>query len=352
MLRTNKRKKIFKYIFSIFFVTLLGANATFVHADSWEKHFIKSEKEIPVNKFRAFYFNEQTSGIIRHTEIVDHPVINFVRNDFYNINAACFGAYWIGYLEFEKETTMTINVYQERSESKIFINGENIFSNVGLTKSKERDYTFEPGRHKVEIQYISNDSSASFWVDIHSQRTEYNEFSLREMLDTISDPEILYCGAYESDNFDMSVEVTLKYSDRKKVLFLSSVRPIIWKIKNASTSNLETVIVSSYDKESAVEGLSDETDVIYYKNIPSVYRIEPKRSSSEGKNNFKNLVYIIQDLIGYKPSGFSGGYGLKSISIPETILDEKLYSQFGLQFNKVKTFTGKSKQSRLDKVFE
>ncbi|PIE72214.1 MAG: hypothetical protein CSA20_09090 [Deltaproteobacteria bacterium] len=352
MLQKDKRKDILDIFFLFFFVALSGANTTFAHAESWEKHFVENEEEIPTNKFRAFYFNEQTSGILRHTEIVDRPVINFVRNDFYNIDAEYFGAYWIGYLEFEKETTMTISVYQSRSESKIFINGKNVFSDEDLTESKEKDYTFEPGKHKVEIQYISNYSSASFLVNIHPQIAEYNEASLRETLNTISNPEILYCGAYESDNFDMSVEVNLKHSDRKKVLFLSSYQPIIWKIKNANSSNIATVIVSSHGKESTVEGLSDETNLIYYRNIPSVYKIKPKRSSSASKNNFKNLAYIIQDLTGYKPNGFSGGYGLKSISVPETVLDKKLYSQFGLKFSKAKTFTGKSTKSRLDKVFE
>ncbi len=350
---SNKSNSIF-ILFICVFVTLLGANNALSSDKSWEKHFVKNESDIPINKFRAYYFDEQTAGIVRYTELVDRPAVNFVRK-FHNINAENFGAYWIGYLEFSEQTTMSINVYKSRAEAKILIDGENI-SKRSLSRGnlrKTTDYTFSPGKHKIEIQYVSNYFSVSFLVSLLPQITIFDDVSLKEALHTISDPSILYCGAYESDRFDMSVDVNIKPSNRPTILFLSSYQPIVWRMQNIEGSNLKTIILSSYSPRSTVANLPDGVTVLHYDNLPYVYELVSKNSSSSNKRNtFKNLAYTIQDLTGYKPNGFSGKYGLVSVTIPEIVLDKTQYALFGLKFNRVKSSSKKSNSSRLDMVFE
>ena len=358
--RTKMKKISIKFnFFSVFIICFLisqvGQNVAIANDKSWQNHFVKNESEIPVNKFRAYYFDERTAGIIRHTEIVDRPAANFVRNDFHGISGDNFGAYWIGYFDFSEPTNMTINVYQSRAESKILINGENITNQDSKKRrnKKSTEYAFSAGRHKIEVQYVSNYFSVSFLVNMLGHTTIHNKPSLRQILNTISNPSVLYCGAYESDNFDMSVNISLKKSSGPLILFLGSYQPIVWKIQDMSNAKLHTVVLSSYGPRSTVENLPKNVLILHYDNLPYVYELISKSSSSSNKRNtFKNLAYTIQDLTGYKPSGFSGKYGLKSVTIPETILDEAQYAQFGMKLHSDKKTPSPSSGSRLDRVFE
>lgn len=355
MVRRVKQKQIFFLLFLGFVVTQLWAGSAFATKDSWEKHLVKNDSEIPLNKFRAYYFDEQTAGIVRHSEIVDRPAANFVRDDFHNINAESFGAYWIGYFEFKEETPMSIYVYQSRAESRILIDGEDIYDTASNKKKPEKrwDYTFAAGKHKIEVQYLSNYFSVSFLVNMLPQSTLYNDVTLKEDLGSIPSPSVMYCGAYESDQFDMSVGINLRPSNRPLILFLSSYQPIIWRLDNFKGSHLDTIVVSSLRQGSSVVNMPAGVKLRYYENLPYVYKLVSKGSSSGNKKNtFKNLAYKIQSLTGYKPDGFSGKYGLRSVTIPETVLGEAEYAQFGMKFNRDKSYPDRSGRSRLDSVFE
>ena len=334
-------------------IFLLCQAVAFAGEESWQKHFVKDKSEIPTNKFRAYYFDERTAGIIRHSEIVDRPAANFVRDKFHGIPGDNFGAYWIGYLTFKATTNMRINLYQGRSESRLIIDGETVPEGGGLKSSRSIPFTFTPGRHKVEVQFVSNYFSVSFLVNFLPDTTIHSDASLTDTLSEIQNPTIWYCGAYESDNFDMSVDISLDMYSDPVVLFLSSYQPIVWKFSNSGGSGLHTIVLSSYGPRSTVENAPKHVQILHYNNLPYVYEIIPKgSSSSSSRNTFKNLAYKIQSLTGKKPVGFSGKYGLTSVSVPETILDEAKYSQFGMRLHGTKKSGKHTSGSRLDRVFE
>jgi hypothetical protein len=344
---STKNKPFYVMYFCIFFFSFCSFQAN-AAGKSWQKHFVKKESEIPTNKFRAYYFDERTAGITMYTEVVDRPAANFVRDRFHGIPGDNFGVYWVGYFEFSETTNIIINKYQSRAESEILINGEPF-------RNKSTEYLFTPGRHKIEVQYVSNYFSVSFLVTMLKNLEIHNDASLIESLGNATNKTVWYCGAYESDNFDMSVNLSTKASNAPVILLLSSYQPIVWKINTSRKTNLHAIVLSSYGPRSTIENVPDNVKVLHYDKLPYVYDlISSSSSSSNSRNTFKNLAYKSQDLIGKKPSGFSGKYGLKSVSVPETILNEAKYSQFGMLHHGERKPDIKSRKtgSRLDRVFE
>lgn len=343
--------KVNRFILFTFFclITIHSLPSQAFTADkTWQNHFVHNESEIPINKFKAYYFDERTAGIIRHSEIVGLPAANFVRDPFHGIPPENFGAYWIGYFDFQETTNVKINRYQSRAESKIFINGQ-------VFNQKTLDHTFSPGRYKIEVQYVSNYYSVSFLVTMLEDTTIHNKLSLIEALGDINTMVVWYCGAYESDNFDMTVNINTDMSEDPVVLFLSSYQPIVWNLILSQETNLHTIVLSSYGPRSTIKNLPENVRVLHYGRLPYVYKLISKSSSSSNnKNTFKNLAYEIQELVGKKPTGFSGKYGLKSVSIPETNLTEATYSKFGMRLTgSSPAADGVNKpKSRLDRVFE
>lgn len=316
---------------------------------SWQKHFVKKESEIPVNKFRAYYFDERTAGIVRHTEIVDRPAANFVKNPFHGIPGDNFGGYWIGYFDFKERTSMTITTYQSHAESRIFIDGKN--PPEGRKHQNSFSYIFEKGRHKIEAQHVSNYFSVSFLVNMIENPKILDAASLTAELGDTRNQRIWYCGAYESDNFDMSVDAKLEASENPVILFFGSYQPIIWKIANPHNTKIRAIVLSSHP-QSSVENVPENIPVLYYDKLPAVYELIGKSSSSEPGRTFKSLAYAIQDITGQKPVGFSGKYGMTTVTVPEVILGEEQYSQFGMRLHGKKDSDDTSRKSRLDSVFE
>lgn len=324
-------------------------------SSSWQKQFVKNLDEIPIQAFRAYYFDERLAGKVKRTDIVDRPAVNFTNTEYFGIPGDNFGAYWIGFFDYADTTNILINVYQGRAESKIIIDGEIIpkAAPEGHSKYKKTiPYTFTPGRHKIEVQFVSNYFSVSFLVNILPEAKIHNDETLAEIIANISNPTIWYCGAYESDKIDMSAKITLKKSKNPVVLFLSSYQPVVWKLMNSDQFDLHTVVLSSYGPMSSIEHAHDNVQVLYYDSLPYVYELIPDSSSSGSRKSFKNIAYKIQSLTGKKPTGFSGKYGLTSITIPESILDDATYSQFGMRLNGTGDPKKAKSGSRLDRVFE
>jgi hypothetical protein len=315
---------------------------------TWRKRFVKDEKEIPKDVFKAFYFDERKAGIVNFSEIVKIPSIHYARGDFHGIKADNIGAYYIGRFLFNKETTKILNLFQGNAESAIFINGKKVWQ--GGSYSHQDGFTFSPGEHLIEIQYVSKYSAAGFLFTM----TDGVGKSVDELSQQFKDSggvDVWYCGTYESDNFDGTIDVILENNDKPLILILSSFEPVVWKIGNNANRNLKAIIVSSEKPGSKVVQLDSAATVTRAKRMKWIYDIY-NTSSSNSRNTFKNLIYDIQSIFNKKPVGFSGEYSLKSVSIPEKILDANLYESIGLNMHSKQAANPNKKKSKLDKVFE
>lgn len=319
-------------------------------SSTWQKHYINTLAEIPINAFRACYFDERMAGEVKYSKIVDRPAVNFAHDKHFGIPGEAFGAYWIGFHTFEKTTLLEFNIYKSRAEVKLFIDGRELTS-AGSSKTGI-PFTFTPGIHKIEVLYVSNYFSVSFLMDMMPPVMSVDDTTLLSSISTINNPKIWYCGAYESQNIDMDVKVSLNPSLSPVVLVLSSWQPIVWDLADTGRTDLRQVILSSHHSRSSIKHLPDHVKLIYYDDLPNVHELMPQKSSVNPKRSFKNLAYKIQSITGKKPVGFSGKYGLTDVTVPEILLDDKMYAKYGMRLNGQGKQISLDEKSRIDTVFE
>lgn len=336
-------------------VAFLTYTLLFFHSESsgsvvsWKKHFIKNDSEIPMNKYRVFYFDERTSGVVKHQEEVEIPSIHYVRENFRGIDAEHIGAYYIGKFSSVKTKTVNFNVFQGRADSAIFVDGEKIWE--GSKYSHSTEFSFTAGEHIIEIQYVSRHFSASFMVTMTDFGIDKNHEELSRELLTKPISDIWYCGIYESGNFENIVNISLENNKGSLVLFLASYEPVIWNFSQVNNINLRSVIIHSKHPKSIVKNINKDVKIHYIDYLPWVYDTY-KTSSGDKKNTFKNLVYNIQGITKKKPSGFSGKYALSNVTIPEKILDASFYQTIGMRLDAKPNGSKNKKKSKLERVFE
>lgn len=350
MTRLHSKCLLAFILFSIIVTYSLLVKTSEAKEESWQKHFVKSESQIPYNKFRAFYFDERMPGILKHTEIVDRPAVSYNHDKFHGIMGDNFGACWVGNFLFNTTKKMTISVSGGRHELKILVDGENIYTEK--SKKTEFEHTFSRGVHKIEVQYLSDYSSVNFMINIMDSFTKLESSAISSYLSFQKNPVVWYCGAYESGNFDHSVYVNLRKSNRPIILILSSYRPIVWKFVNAKTSNLRAIIISSHEPRSIINNVPNSILVFNVDSIPYVYELLPKNSSGSSRDSFKEVAIESQTMTGRKPEGFTGYYELLSVTIPEYPLDDSTYSVFGMSLKGYFEPDKKNSRSRIDRVFE
>ena len=84
-----------------------------------------------------------------------------------------------------------------------------------------------------------------------------------------------------------------------------------WDFTTADVSRLSHVIVASRYEGATVKNLPEKVPVVRIRNFPYAYKFkpEPGRVSTPSKkstNSFKAAAYKIQDILGRKPTGFTG----------------------------------------------
>ena len=319
-------------------------------SSSWQKHFVKTLQEIPVNAFKAFYFDERMAGEVKYSKIVERPAVNFAHDKHFGIPGENFGAYWTGFHTFDETTRMEFHTYKSRADVKLFIDGREQASE--RSSQSGFPFTFTRGIHKIEVLYVSNYFSVGFLMEMMPPVIPADDAALLASVSGIDSPHIWYCGAYESKNIDMGVSVSLRPSPAPVVLVLCSWQPVVWQMADTGGSDLRMVVLSSHHARSRIKDLPDGVKLAYYDDLPCVYELMPKKGSGNSKRSFKNLAYKIQSVTGQKPVGFSGKYGLTDVTVPETVLDDGLYAKFGMRLDGRGMKASTDGKSRIDRVFE
>ena len=322
---------------------------------TWGQYFVKDPCEIPLGAFRAYYFDERRPGRVVFTETVPHPVANFGSDEFHHIESENFGAYWVGYFYYPQDILKTMYVNQGSAESRIIIDGRELWQ--GNQSSHAIPANFTAGMHKVEIEFINSYHVVGFSLKSLSPVQILEPEALFGQITVTPKSEIWYCGAYESTAFDMSIKVRLQRTPWPVILFLSSYDPVTWDFTTADVSRLSYVVVASRKESVTLKNLPEQIPVARIRNFPYAYKFipDPGRVSTPSKkrtNSFKAVAYKIQDILGRKPTGFTGSYGMSMARIPELVLDEEKYREIGMTLQPKTSRDPQKKKSRLDMVFE
>ncbi|MBU1566569.1 MAG: hypothetical protein KJ630_13195 [Proteobacteria bacterium] len=302
-----------------------------------------------IKNFQAFYYDRSRGNEVVYSECVDIPALSYVSKDFHDIPAEKLSAYWVGNLDFPKETRKSINIFESRGKTTLFINGVKIWTG-GNRYSHSLNYLFPAGKSKIEVRFESDYFSVGFLLTFSDAGKPFNDKSLTDKLAGIGDYDSMYCGAYEGTLPDKTIGVNIKQHAKPLVLFLSSYEPIIWDFDTHNTENLKAVVLSSKHFGSIAKNLPSQIPV-YYGEIPYVTDFIPQSGTSRGQT-FKNIALQIQSITSRKPISFSGKYSLPRIHLPDLILDEKHYNEIGLSLATQGVPPVELREMQMQKVFE
>jgi hypothetical protein len=284
---------------------------------SWGKK-LNPSGEMPVEGFRAFYFNRENPSNLIFAENVNAVSIKYSWSDFHNILSQSFAGYWVGKLKFDKATRKQVSISQSWTKSRVMIDGKVVFDSKNSGESFFVDFT--PGEHVVEVEYINNWHTVEFKVTIDDEVLQASETDLAAYFkkSPIRDKNMYYVGLYESDAKDVSVTVSVPRAGKPVVLWLSSYEAIDWNISAAD--EISAVVISSYAPGSRVAGVGT-AEVMHYRNWPMSYT-EAKQCSCvagifhcEEDVGLDGMAKSIEDISGLKLSGYALQYSSKSLQI-------------------------------------
>lgn len=300
----------------------------------WGKHLNK-DGDIPTGKFKAFYFdrtNKQTPPV---QEIVDNVS---VQGGFYTkgIKSGNFAAYWVGRFEFDETTTKTFYFNISWSSARLIIDGKFV-----RKRSEGTVYTFKPGAHVIEVEYINNWHTVGFGMRMkdaepdgpHRFATEDEVVELfREMND--HKYELHVAAVYESANGDASLDVNIAAQETPVVLWLNSYEGVGWRIQNPHDTPLLAVVYASYSKASDLEGVSEYVPVLAFNKWTSMHNVKFRSCSCSGGHFHcevkKDLLQInaeFEGLYGKSIDAYAGGYKAAELTPAENRLDDDAFKQ-------------------------
>lgn len=224
-------------------------NPVFKKANATWGSIVNPSGEIPTNKFKRIYFNAETKKIL-YSDFVQKPYMDITKdNDFakrYNITKKEFAVYMVGNIDFEKRVQKNIAVRSSHSaDVRVIVDGNIICEN----KCYDMAYTFEKGRHTIEIEYL-NDIEFFHWAKIYVSFVDiYEYYSKKEVqhkLQKLITPstKLWYLALYQPRNPKEDVHLNLKNSRDPTVLFISSYRAANFVIENLKKANLQAIVSS------------------------------------------------------------------------------------------------------------
>jgi hypothetical protein len=291
-------------------------------AGTWRSRLIRDSSEIPVNGFKAFYFEDSTDMARLDSERVAFPALSYAYTGPGGVPAQRFDAYWIGRFEFAEDTAWRIDLSQSNSVARILIDDREIYTGEG---SLSLIHAFAKGSHLIEIEYKNDWHTISFSVLFAPAVVDKPAGAL----DTAATgAEYWYASVNESGKSDLGLDVSLKPSAKPVILFLSSYRVVRWNIVPADSAQVLAVFVDSYEPQSTVTGLRASVPVTFRKGIPMAYRLMPDCYPQTGycnDNGFLKLARYMGDEFKISLTGYTGDYNPASLSVPELILDSAEY---------------------------
>jgi hypothetical protein len=303
------------------------------------KKYKNNLKPTENNKFSAVYLDQSKQNPVIDTEIVDRPAMNYAWSDFKNIKSEDFAAYYFGSFKFEKTTVKEISVSQSWADTKIYIDEFLVFD--GKNNNQSFVYEFTPGTHTMEVEYQNNWHTVGFSVQILDTQQTYNLQQSADLVNkNLSDYNLFYVGAYESN--DRNGDITLNMTDQNKpaVLLVSSYEAINWNIIGSGASQVKYIIYNSYSPKSSFSGNTKDIKFlpISDRDLPYEYSVTPRCGG--GSCEDKGLVKIhskIKSIFNKEISGFSGSYNPTYLNVPEQTISPDDWIKYENEANQINT---------------
>ena len=277
---------------------------------SWGKR-LNPTGEMPDSGFRAFYFDRNHPNKVVFQEDVESIAIKYAWDEFHKIDSPSFGAYWVGRLHFDSETTKQVSVSQSWAKSRIWIDGAVVFD-----QSNDRQaftHSFSPGDHVIEVEFINNWHTVEYKVTVQDEVENLTEEQLGRWLKAQEGKfaGVYYVGLYESARKDTSVDVKVPPTDVPIILWLTSYEAIDWNILSLHPGSI--VIVSSYAPGSRARGVQ-HGQVQHSEVSWGIYRTTSEcgcvagNFHCEGSRDLNDVANKLLSVTGVPLSGYAAEY--------------------------------------------
>ncbi len=294
---------------------------------------INPSGETPKRGFFAFYFNSQNPSVIVDKETVNDISINYIYDEFRGIQSEDFACYWVGTVSTDITEVKQIAINRGQGKARIIIDGNVVYENG----NNEILYSFTPGTHRIEVEYINNWHTTEFSVRI---LPKINFLTHEEIAEKIQPNlpgacDIYFVGVYESPNKDLSIALEIVKNSHPVVLVLNSYSPIKWQISNPNRVEIRAVIYSSYSPGTQIVGdIPPQALILATKKGfgTGAYQIDQKcycisgHYNCEGKDFFETKS-IIEKIVKMPVTGFSGKYSTASLQVPEIRLTDAFFAE-------------------------
>lgn len=307
--------------------TIKSAEDLDVAESTWGE-YLNPEGRLPKEGFQAFYIDTENSRRVVATEWVEDVAISYVWDEFHNISSRNFGAYWVGSLALDREEVMRIGVSLSWAKVRILINGRVLYEGGG---DQSVLYRFEPGAHKIEVEYINNWHTTEFSVDINSEVAYLGLDEIKAKLEdnVLGDYQVYYAGVYESASRNMETLVSLEKTSRPVLLVLSSYSPVKWRLSNPYGTDVRAIIYGSHKPGSTLTGdISGSVLRFPARSRIGSYDATPECRCVAGNYRcegagMKSTIAALQALTDKPLTGFSGQYSAASLEVPEIRVDDR-----------------------------
>lgn len=284
--------------------------------------------------FRAVYFNLKT-GKVGCSEIVNEINVHlgnkkqFVNNgEFCGIPKRELGAYFYGYLDFDKKQEKVLGVhYTHGAKVQVDIDEQPVIK----TGFRTATYDFSADRHKIEVLYqphLHGLHSAQFSLNLTEKQQKYSINELKQALPNIENNKLWYVSVYRSQGgTDEVVQIDLAPSSTPVILLLSSVDARKFVINNASKAKVKAVIFSGDDM--ATLNIPDKAETPIYRLLGAhaIAYTETLEITEEDSEKYKvRLINSIDRLFPHLSLlGFSGDHQTNTIEVPKIELSSSDY---------------------------
>jgi len=296
---------------------------------TWWVNLNPSNEMIP-GQFKSIYFNTASQKVLQTTS---QDTISILRAGGFNTKD--FWAYFVGGIDITSSDIYEFFLSESWSSSRVILDGKEILRTGKDTVALQ----LEPKKYKLEVEYLNTWHVGDLAVRYSQKRNIYTMEEAKAKLASIAridDLEVWYTWAYESTNPDYRIPVVLKPTSNPVVLMLGSYSTVDWEISNPSNVDIKAVIYAGYEPwikvswwlSSSVPVIKLDTYFYTYKVLPDCREMIWSMYYCEwSEKDFNKILDISTDLLGKKPTGFSGKYGSSLFTIPEMVLDTAGYAK-------------------------
>ncbi len=305
--------------------------------ETWGK-YLNPTGEIPINAYKQVSIDTNFPRDIIDTKIEDSIA---VRLSSAGTNLQNYGAYWVGYKDFDEDTLMEVTPNVSWAKVRVIIDGY-IVMNIN-NNARPMEYMFTKGRHKIEVEYINNWHTVTFGLHIGKKVKVYNDHELKSALEPYARKNVKawYVGVGSRPN-DSAIELRLENSDQPVLLFLSSRNVATWKIKKPSSLVISAVVYASGRGEADIEGIGNVP--VFKVTHLGGYSLGSKKTHcmdgmhfSGSSGDVVKTIKRIESISGMKVTGMNMISSAKTFDyVPDIKVDKKLIAFYSAKEEKIK----------------